>query len=156
VPGTIRREMYILWHCFIVFYFSFTLYHDRLLLVCGLIFIQCQSISAQDLVEDLQLLRAGKVPSRRHSRHIPPPPATPPPEPPGNGVNVREQVSVFNAAAHRKYLWLIYWEIISYLSDKECFTLSLNSPVAHFLDVCVVLCCLYCSARWKLLRTIRV
>lgn len=62
---------------------------------------QCQSISAQDLVEDLQLLRAGKVPSRRHSRHIPPPPATPPPEPPGNGVNVREQVSVFNAAAHQ-------------------------------------------------------
>ncbi|KAJ9583018.1 hypothetical protein L9F63_022634, partial [Diploptera punctata] len=62
---------------------------------------QCQSISAQDLVEDLKLLRAGKVPVRRRSRHIPPPPATPPPEPPGNGVNVREQVSVFNAAAHQ-------------------------------------------------------
>ncbi|XP_069693024.1 epidermal growth factor receptor kinase substrate 8-like isoform X3 [Periplaneta americana] len=62
---------------------------------------QCQSISAQDLVEDLKLLRAGKVPARRRSRHIPPPPATPPPEPPGNGVNVREQVSVFNAAAHQ-------------------------------------------------------
>jgi len=62
---------------------------------------QCQSVSAQDLVEDLQLLRAGKVPARRRSRHIPPPPATPPPEPPGNGVNVREQVSVFNAAAHQ-------------------------------------------------------
>lgn len=62
---------------------------------------QCQSISAQDLVEDLKLLRAGKVPARRRSRHIPPPPATPPPEPPGTGVNVREQVSVFNAAAHR-------------------------------------------------------
>ncbi|KDR08458.1 Epidermal growth factor receptor kinase substrate 8, partial [Zootermopsis nevadensis] len=62
---------------------------------------QCQSISAQDLVEDLKLLRAGKAPARRRSRHIPPPPATPPPEPPGNGVNVREQVSVFNAAAHR-------------------------------------------------------
>ncbi|XP_021939379.1 epidermal growth factor receptor kinase substrate 8-like isoform X2 [Zootermopsis nevadensis] len=61
---------------------------------------QCQSISAQDLVEDLKLLRAGKAPARRRSRHIPPPPATPPPEPPGNGVNVREQVSVFNAAAH--------------------------------------------------------
>jgi len=62
---------------------------------------QCQSISAQDLVEDLQLLRAGKVPARQRSRHIPPPPATPPPEPPGNGVNVREQVSVFNAAGHQ-------------------------------------------------------
>lgn len=71
--------------------------------VYKLILFQCQSISAQDLVEDLKLLRAGKVPARRRSRHIPPPPATPPPEPPGNGVNVREQVSVFNAAAHRKY-----------------------------------------------------
>lgn len=87
-----------------MYYFSITLYHERLLLVCELIFMQCQSVSAQDLVEDLQLLRAGKVPARRRSRHIPPPPATPPPEPPGNGVNVREQVSVFNAAAHRKYL----------------------------------------------------
>lgn len=87
-----------------MYYVLFILYHDRLLLVCELIFIQCQSISAHDLVEDLNSLRAGKVPARRHSRHIPPPPATPPPEPPGNGVNVREQVSVFNAAAHRKYL----------------------------------------------------
>jgi len=58
---------------------------------------QCQSISAQNLVEDLKLLKTGKVPVR----HIPPPPATPPPEPPGNGVNVREQVSVFNAAGHQ-------------------------------------------------------
>jgi len=62
---------------------------------------QCQSISAQDLVEDLQLLRAGKAPARQRSRRIPPPPATPPPEPPGNGINVREQVSVFNATAHQ-------------------------------------------------------
>nr|CAD7427029.1 unnamed protein product [Timema monikensis] len=52
---------------------------------------QCQSISAQDLVEDLKLLRVGKVPPGRHAHHIPPPPATPPPEPPSNGVNVREQ-----------------------------------------------------------------
>lgn len=73
------------------------------ILICKIILFQCQSISAQDLVEDLKLLRAGKVPARRRSRHIPPPPATPPPEPPGSGVNVREQVSVFNAAAHRKY-----------------------------------------------------
>ncbi|CAG2060434.1 unnamed protein product [Timema podura] len=63
---------------------------------------QCQSISAQDLVEDLKLLRVGKVPPGRHAHHIPPPPATPPPEPPSNGVNVREQVSVFNAVSNRK------------------------------------------------------
>lgn len=63
---------------------------------------QCQSISAQDLVEDLKMLQIGKlVPggSPRGPRgHIPPPPALPPPEPPVNGVNVREQVSAFNAA----------------------------------------------------------
>nr|CAD7590159.1 unnamed protein product [Timema genevievae] len=62
---------------------------------------QCQSISAQDLVEDLKLLRIGKVPPGRHAHHIPPPPATPPPEPPSNGVNVREQVSVFNAVSNQ-------------------------------------------------------
>ncbi|XP_043465310.1 epidermal growth factor receptor kinase substrate 8-like isoform X3 [Leptopilina heterotoma] len=63
---------------------------------------QCQSVSAEDLVEDLKMLQMGKlVPggSPRGSRgHIPPPPALPPPEPPLNGVNVREQVSAFNAA----------------------------------------------------------
>lgn len=48
------------------------------------------------------MLRVGKVPPGRQARHIPPPPATPPPEPPSNGINVREQVSVFNAASHRK------------------------------------------------------
>ncbi|XP_074098578.1 epidermal growth factor receptor kinase substrate 8 isoform X2 [Cotesia typhae] len=62
---------------------------------------QCQSISAQDLVEDLKMLQMGKlVPgdSPRGPRgQIPPPPALPPPEPPLNGVNVREQVSAFNA-----------------------------------------------------------
>ena len=84
-------------------YFSFTLYHERLVLVYELIFLQCQSISAQDLVEDLLLLRAGKVPARRPARHIPPPPARPPPKPPGNGFSVREQMSVFNAAFYRKY-----------------------------------------------------
>ncbi|KAG7206773.1 hypothetical protein KM043_000689 [Ampulex compressa] len=63
---------------------------------------QCQSVSAQDLVEDLKMLQMGKlVPggSPRGPRgHIPPPPALPPPEPPLNGVNVREQVSAFNAS----------------------------------------------------------
>ncbi|XP_049844837.1 epidermal growth factor receptor kinase substrate 8-like protein 2 isoform X2 [Schistocerca gregaria] len=62
---------------------------------------QCQTVSAQELVEDLKMLRVGKIPPGRQSRHIPPPPATPPPEPPSNGISVREQVSVFNAAAHQ-------------------------------------------------------
>lgn len=56
---------------------------------------QCQSAPAQELVEDLKLLRAGKLPSARRERRIPPPPGTPPPEPP---VNVREQVSIFNSS----------------------------------------------------------
>ncbi|KAE8749059.1 hypothetical protein FOCC_FOCC004227 [Frankliniella occidentalis] len=63
---------------------------------------QGQSISAQELVEDLKLLRSGKTPTARRSRHIPPPPPTPPPEPPLNGVSVREQVNAFNAASHRE------------------------------------------------------
>ncbi|XP_015431232.1 PREDICTED: epidermal growth factor receptor kinase substrate 8-like protein 1 [Dufourea novaeangliae] len=62
---------------------------------------QCQSVSAQDLVKDLKMLQMGKlVPggSPRGPRgRIPPPPTLPPPEPPLNGVNVREQVSAFNA-----------------------------------------------------------
>lgn len=62
---------------------------------------QCQSVSAQDLVEDLKMLQMGKlVPggSPRGPRgRIPPPPTLPPPEPPLNGVNVREQVSAFSA-----------------------------------------------------------
>lgn len=53
-------------------------------------------------MEDLKLLRAGKAPLARRTRHIPPPPPTPPPEPPLNGVNVREQVNAFNAASHSK------------------------------------------------------
>ncbi|XP_025073139.1 epidermal growth factor receptor kinase substrate 8 isoform X1 [Pogonomyrmex barbatus] len=63
---------------------------------------QCQSVSAQDLVEDLKMLQMGKLVTGGSPRgprgHIPPPPALPPPEPPLNGVNVREQVSAFNAA----------------------------------------------------------
>ncbi|XP_076276966.1 epidermal growth factor receptor kinase substrate 8 [Lasioglossum baleicum] len=62
---------------------------------------QCQSVSAQDLVEDLKMLQMGKLGpggSPRGPRgRIPPPPTLPPPEPPLNGVNVREQVSAFNA-----------------------------------------------------------
>ncbi|KAK0169913.1 hypothetical protein PV328_010544 [Microctonus aethiopoides] len=59
---------------------------------------QCQSVSAQDLVEDLKMLQMGKlVPGGSPRGQIPPPPALPPPEPPLNGVNVREQISAFNA-----------------------------------------------------------
>ena len=58
---------------------------------------QCQSVPAQELVEDLKLLRAGKLPIARRERRIPPPPITPPPEPP---INVREQVSIFNSSSH--------------------------------------------------------
>ncbi|KAL0271511.1 UNVERIFIED_CONTAM: hypothetical protein PYX00_008583 [Menopon gallinae] len=58
---------------------------------------QCQSVPAQELVEDLKLLRAGKLPMMRRERRIPPPPSTPPPDPP---INVREQVSIFNSGAH--------------------------------------------------------
>ncbi|KAJ8678806.1 hypothetical protein QAD02_014593 [Eretmocerus hayati] len=51
---------------------------------------QCQSVSAQDLVEDLKMLQAGKLVSagspRASRSHIPPPPALPPPEPPLNGT----------------------------------------------------------------------
>lgn len=61
---------------------------------------QCQSVSAQDLVEDLKMLQMGKLVtggSPRGTRcRIPPPPTLPPPEPPLNGVNVRDQES-FNA-----------------------------------------------------------
>ncbi|XP_050452041.1 epidermal growth factor receptor kinase substrate 8-like isoform X2 [Cataglyphis hispanica] len=64
---------------------------------------QCQSVSAQDLVEDLKMLQMGKLVTGGSPRgprgHIPPPPTLPPPEPPLNGVNVREQVSTFNTAS---------------------------------------------------------
>ncbi|XP_034936207.1 epidermal growth factor receptor kinase substrate 8-like protein 2 isoform X2 [Chelonus insularis] len=64
---------------------------------------QCQSVSAQDLVEDLKMLQMGKLATGGSPRgprgQIPPPPALPPPEPPLNGVNVREQVSAFNASS---------------------------------------------------------
>jgi len=63
---------------------------------------QCQSISSLELVEDLKLLRIGKMPGGRRTRHIPPPPPTPPPDPPINGVNVREQVNAFNAVSHHQ------------------------------------------------------
>lgn len=64
---------------------------------------QCQTISAQELVESLKLLRAGKTIPNRKSRPIPPPPPTPPPDPPLNGVSVREKVSAFNASTHREH-----------------------------------------------------
>lgn len=59
---------------------------------------QCQSVSAQDLVEDLKMLQVGKLTPAGSSPRtsIPPPPALPPPEPPLNGVNSRDN-SGFNS-----------------------------------------------------------
>lgn len=91
---------------------------------------QCQSISAQELVEDLKLLRAGKAPLARRTRHIPPPPPTPPPEPPLNGVNVREQVNAFNAASHRAEAFSRSSEIIGGPSGRDPATLSLNDETS--------------------------
>ncbi|XP_066591050.1 epidermal growth factor receptor kinase substrate 8 [Prorops nasuta] len=64
---------------------------------------QCQSISAQDLVEDLKMLQVGKLvpggsPHGSRAAHIPPPPALPPPEPPLNGLIVREEIATFNSS----------------------------------------------------------
>ena len=72
---------------------------------------QCQSVSAQDLVEDLKMLQAGKlVPasgSPRASRaHIPPPPTLPPPEPPLNGVGSREAFNSSNSELCRLFFLL--------------------------------------------------
>ncbi|XP_065299298.1 uncharacterized protein [Dermacentor albipictus] len=65
---------------------------------------QCVRISAKEVVDDIKAFMMGK--SRgRHSSHdrgsgLPPPPNVAAPEPPVNGgINVREQVSIFNAAA---------------------------------------------------------
>lgn len=65
---------------------------------------QCVRVSAQEVVDELKMFMTGKwkpgTSSRESVHQIPPPPSNPPPEPPGNGsVNVREQVSMFNAAA---------------------------------------------------------
>lgn len=71
---------------------------------------QCQSVSAQDLVEDLKMLQAGKLVtgaagSPRSSRaHIPPPPALPPPEPPLNGVGPRDSAFAANSEFFRVFL----------------------------------------------------
>lgn len=43
-----------------------------------LFWLQCQSISAQDLVEDLKQLRQGKLVTRNRKSSIPPPPHKPP------------------------------------------------------------------------------
>lgn len=62
-------------------------------------------ISAQELVKDLKLLRAGKsLGQRSNSNQIPPPPPTPPPEPPLNGVSVRDQVNAFNLVSRKHYI----------------------------------------------------
>ena len=83
---------------------------------------QCQSVSAQDLVEDLKMLQLGKLVraggSPRGPRgHIPPPPALPPPEPPVNGLNV-------NSANSKLFSYAIklICTILSYLSSLYQFS----------------------------------
>lgn len=62
---------------------------------------QCARVSAQEVVNEMKMFMSGKwKPGHRdNGRHIPPPPSNPPPDPPVNGVNVREQVNLFNAVA---------------------------------------------------------
>lgn len=62
---------------------------------------QCARVSAQEVVNEMKMFIGGKwKPSpKENGRHLPPPPLNPPPEPPVNGVNVREQVNLFNAVA---------------------------------------------------------
>ncbi|XP_034240088.1 epidermal growth factor receptor kinase substrate 8-like isoform X2 [Thrips palmi] len=88
---------------------------------------QCQSISAQELVDDLKNLRMGKAPLARRTRNIPPPPPTPPPEPPLNGVNVREQVNAFNAASHRAE---VFPREARESTGRDPATLSLNDETS--------------------------
>lgn len=66
---------------------------------------QCVRISAKEVVDDIKAFIMGKSRGRRSSHDrgsgLPPPPNVAAPEPPvnGGGINVREQVSIFNAAA---------------------------------------------------------
>uniref|UniRef100_A0A131XDG2 Putative epidermal growth factor receptor kinase substrate n=1 Tax=Hyalomma excavatum TaxID=257692 RepID=A0A131XDG2_9ACAR len=66
---------------------------------------QCVRISAKEVVDDIKAFMMGKSRGRRGSHDrgsgLPPPPNVAAPEPPvnGGGINVREQVSIFNAAA---------------------------------------------------------
>ncbi|XP_064476706.1 epidermal growth factor receptor kinase substrate 8-like isoform X2 [Ornithodoros turicata] len=64
---------------------------------------QCVRVSAQEVVDDIKAFMVGKWKSgssQGASPHsIPPPPSVAPPEPPVNGINVREQVSIFNAVS---------------------------------------------------------
>ncbi|XP_023318234.1 epidermal growth factor receptor kinase substrate 8-like isoform X4 [Trichogramma pretiosum] len=73
---------------------------------------QCQSVSAQDLVEDLKMLQAGKMlpapvgsasptsSAGPRGAHIPPPPTLPPPEPPLNGMGSRDGFASPNSEEH--------------------------------------------------------
>ncbi|PRD24943.1 UNVERIFIED_CONTAM: Eps8 [Trichonephila clavipes] len=62
---------------------------------------QCARVSAQEVVNEMKMFISGKwkPSSKENGRHLPPPPMSPPPDPPVNGVNVREAVSLFNAVA---------------------------------------------------------
>ncbi|GIY69099.1 hypothetical protein CEXT_219601 [Caerostris extrusa] len=59
---------------------------------------QCARVSAQEVVNEMKMFINGKwKPSpKENGRHLPPPPESSP-DPPVNGVNVREAVSLFNA-----------------------------------------------------------
>ncbi|XP_076353155.1 LOW QUALITY PROTEIN: epidermal growth factor receptor kinase substrate 8-like [Tachypleus tridentatus] len=61
---------------------------------------QSLQASAKDIVTDMKLFMTGKWKTayRNDRRSIPPPPSNPLPEPPQNGINVREQINLFNAA----------------------------------------------------------
>ncbi|KAM7287257.1 epidermal growth factor receptor kinase substrate 8-like protein 1 isoform X2 [Ixodes scapularis] len=62
---------------------------------------QCVRISAQEVVDDIKAFIMGKWKGRPGGggSALPPPPNVAPPEPPLNGINVREQVSIFNAVS---------------------------------------------------------
>lgn len=69
---------------------------------------QCVRISAKEVVDDIKAFIMGKSRARRGSHDrgsgLPPPPSVAAPEPPvngggGGGINVREQVSIFNAVS---------------------------------------------------------
>ncbi|KAG1681730.1 Epidermal growth factor receptor kinase substrate 8 [Nymphon striatum] len=65
---------------------------------------KCTDMSALDIVDDVKMILNGKWQSgvRRDRHQIPPPPIDPAPEPPGGAqsrINVREQVSRFDAVA---------------------------------------------------------
>ncbi|XP_023228277.1 epidermal growth factor receptor kinase substrate 8-like protein 2 [Centruroides sculpturatus] len=60
---------------------------------------QCARVKAHEIVDEMKMFMSGKWKRgyKENSHHIPPPPVNPPPDPPANGINVKEQVNMFNA-----------------------------------------------------------